>query len=220
MLYLVSTPIGNMEDITFRAIRTLSECDYILAEDTRRTGQLLVHFKISKPLVSFNEFSEKRKAEGVISDLKLGKNIALVTDSGTPGISDPGFLLVRECVKENIQVSPIPGACALISGLICSGLPTDRFKFYGFITKHNTKRKETFMKAKKSEFTSIFYESPHRIDKTLKELSIIMPENRIVVARELTKKFEEFISGTAAEVYNKVKDKNLKGEIVLLISKP
>jgi 16S rRNA (cytidine1402-2'-O)-methyltransferase len=219
MLYLVSTPIGNMEDITFRAIKTLTECDYVLAEDTRRTGQLLKHFNISKPLVSFNEFSEKRKAAQTISDLKDGKTIALVSDSGTPGISDPGFFLVRECIKEGIQVSPVPGACALISGLICSGLPTDKFKFYGFIAKHPEKRKECFLRAKKSEFTSIFYESPHRIGKTLKELSIIMPENKIVIARELTKKFEEFISGTALEVYERIKDKNLKGEIVLLVSR-
>jgi len=216
MLYLVATPIGNIEDISFRAIKTLGECDYILAEDTRRTGKLLSYYKIKKQLVSFNDISSRRKTPFVIEDLKKGKNIALVSDAGTPGINDPGFYLVRECVINKLDVSPIPGASAFISALVCSGLPSDKFTYYGFLPKNNSKRKKILGQVKEREETAIFYESPHRIVKTIEELKI-MPEKQVVIARELTKHFEEFIRGSPEEVYGIISKRSIKGEIVVII---
>jgi 16S rRNA (cytidine1402-2'-O)-methyltransferase len=217
MLYIVSTPIGNLEDITFRAIETLKKCDYVLAEDTRRTAVLLSHYNIEKKLVSFDEFRERKKTQEVIEDLKKGMEIALVSDSGTPLISDPGFVLVRECVKNNIKISPIPGTSAAIAALSCSGLPADKFTFYGFIPKDNSKRNRLYNQIKEREETSICYESPHRIEKTIREISEKIPEKKIVIARELTKKFEEFIRGTPAEVLEQISKKKIRGEIVILI---
>ena len=218
MLYIVSTPIGNLEDITFRAIRILKESEYILVEDSRRTGILLNHYKIKNKLITYNDINKKTKTKYIIQDLLAGKNISLVSDSGTPGISDPGFYLVRECVKNNIKVSPLPGPNALISGLVCSGLPTDKFTFYGFLPKKQLKLKNVFDEIRIKKETAIFYESPHRIIKTLKQLSETMPQKNIVIAREMTKKFEEFIRGSAKEVYEKLRDKNIKGEITVIIS--
>jgi 16S rRNA (cytidine1402-2'-O)-methyltransferase len=216
MLYLVSTPIGNIEDISFRAIKVLGECDYILAEDTRRTGKLLSYYKIKKQLVSFNDISSRRKTSFVIEDLKKGKNIALVSDAGTPGINDPGFYLVRECVINNLTVSPVPGASAFISALVCSGLPSDKFTYYGFLPKNNSKRKKILSQIKEREETAIFYESPYRIVKTVEELKI-MPEKQIVIARELTKHFEEFIRGYPEQVYDLISKRSIKGEIAVII---
>jgi len=216
MLYIVSTPIGNLKDITFRAIDTLREVDLILAEDTRRTSILLKRWMIKdKKIISYNDINKTRRTQEAIEILKQGKDIALVSDSGTPGISDPGFYLVREAIKYNIQISPIPGACALISALVCSGLATDKFEFYGFIPKKENKKKQFFQKLK--ETTTIFYESPHRIIKTLKLMNDMIPDKNIVIARELTKKFEEFIRGTVKSVYNNLKNKQIKGEIVVVI---
>ncbi|MCK4589067.1 MAG: 16S rRNA (cytidine(1402)-2'-O)-methyltransferase [Nanoarchaeota archaeon] len=215
MLYIVATPIGNLKDITFRAIDVLRNVDLILAEDTRRTGILLKEYKIKGKMISFNDFNKEKKTASVIEMLKKGKEIALVSDAGTPGISDPGFYLVRECVKGGIKIIPVPGACALISGLVCSGLPTDKFSFFGFIPKKEGKKKEFF---KGVSGTTVFYESPHRLLKTLKLMNEMIPNKNVVIARELTKKFEEFIRGTVAEVYLELKDKKIKGEIVVVIN--
>lgn len=215
MLYIISTPIGNLKDITLRAIDTLREVDLILAEDTRRTGILLKEYLIKNKLLSYNDMNKTRRTKEAIQLLKQGKDLALVSDSGTPGISDPGFYLIREAIKYNIQISPIPGPCALISALVCSGLPTDSFIFYGFIPKKQGQKKRFLEQL--PETTVIFYESPHRIIKTLKLMNEIMPKKQIVIGRELTKRFEEFIRGTVKGVYNKLKEKQLKGEIVVII---
>jgi 16S rRNA (cytidine1402-2'-O)-methyltransferase len=217
MLYIVATAIGNIEDITLRAIRILKTCDYVLAEDTRRTKKLFTHYNIKNKLVSYNDVNKKRKTPTIIADLKLGKDISLVSDSGTPGISDPGFYLVRECVKNNLSVSPIPGPNAAISALICSGLPTDKFTFYGFLPKNKTKRKKILKDIKSRKETVILYESPYRILKTIKEISEKFPNKQTVIAREMTKKFEEFIHGKSSKIYETVKNKKLKGEFVILI---
>ena len=218
MLYIVSTPIGNMKDITYRAVEILGEVDFVLAEDSRRTGILLKHYGVSNKLIIYNDTNKERKTSGIIRDLLNDKNIALVTDSGTPGISDPGFYLVRECVKNNIKVLPIPGANAVISALVCSGLPTDRFTFYGFLPKKPGKFKELIDEPNSRTETAIFYESPHRIIKTLKRLNDQIPDKQIVIGRELTKKFEEFIRGKVSDMYTQLKDKKLKGEIVVLLN--
>lgn len=217
MLYIVSTPIGNLKDITLRAIDTLREVDLILAEDTRRTKILLREYMIKdKQIISYNDINKTGVAKQAIELLKQGKNLALVSDSGTPGISDPGFYLIREAVKYNIQISPIPGPTAIISALVCSGLPTDKFGFFGFLPKKESKKREVFEWISKTDnLTFIYYESPHRILKTLRLMNEIIPEKNIVIARELTKKFEEFIRGKVKGVYQKVK--KIKGEIVLVI---
>ncbi|MFH1399742.1 MAG: 16S rRNA (cytidine(1402)-2'-O)-methyltransferase [Candidatus Woesearchaeota archaeon] len=213
MLYIVSTPIGNLEDITLRAIRTLKEVDFILAEDTRRTRILLNKYTISKPLQSYHDRNKEHKTPAIIALLRQGKNIALVSDAGTPAISDPGFYLVRECIRNQITVSPIPGPSSILAALVCSGLPTDRFTFCGFMPKKPAK---ILRQIKDQESTFIFFESPHRIEKTLAALAQDMPDHQVVVAREITKRFEEFIRGNPKEILPKIKP---KGEIVLLIRK-
>jgi 16S rRNA (cytidine1402-2'-O)-methyltransferase len=217
MLYIVSTPIGNLEDITFRAIRILKEADYILAEDTRITSTLLNKYQVKKKHISFNDFNKRKKTPRIIKDLLTGKTIAVVSDSGTPGISDPGFYLVRECINNNIKVIPVPGANAVISALVSSGLPTDKFSFYGFLPKKQNQRKKLLQEISKRQETAILFESPHRIKKSLKDIAEVMPLKNIVIARELTKKFEEFIRGTCREVYDNLTDKNIKGEITIII---
>ena len=213
-LYIVSTPIGNLKDITIRAIEVLKEVDLILAEDTRRTGKLLKEYNISNKMLSYNDYNKSKRTKEVISLLKENKNVAVVSDAGTPSISDPGFYIVRECIKENIKVIPIPGASALLAGLVGAGLPTDKFEFYGFLPKGPTQKERIFSAIDK---TTVFYESPHRIIKTLKVMNEVIHDKEIVIARELTKKFEEFIRGTVKDVYNSLKDKVLKGEIVLIV---
>ena len=214
-LYIVSTPIGNIEDITLRALNTLKSVRLIMCEDTRRTKILLKHYNIETETSSYNDNNCRTKTKHVIDILKQD-DVAIVSDSGTPGISDPGFYLVRECVKENIQIIPIPGPTASITALISSGLPTDRFTFLGFIPKTQGK-KEKFLK-ELPDHTVIFYESPYRIKKTLALMKEILPDKQLVIARELTKKFEEFIRGTVKDIYEKTKDKQLKGEIVLIVN--
>ena len=217
-LYIVSTPIGCMEDITLRAVRVLKECDLICAEDTRRTGILLHSYEIKKEMTSFNEFTARHKVPHIIALLEQGKNIALVSDNGTPGISDPGYLLVKACAEGNIQIIPVPGPSAAILALVCSGFPTDCFSFYGFVPKKEGQKKK-FFEAVEKDRSVVVYESPHRILKTLKLLAELMPERKICIAREMTKKFEEFVRGSAAEVYEKLRDKNIKGEICIVLSK-
>ena len=218
-LYLVPTPIGNLEDITLRALRVIKEADYIICEDTRQTVKLLNHFEIKKPLVSFFAQNQPRRIPGIIRDLASGKNLALVSDSGMPAISDPGYLLVAEALKENIPIVPLPGPNAALTGLIASGLPTHNFTFLGFLRKKPGKMKKELAKAASAGETIIFYESPHRIRRTLAVCAeIFPPQTRTVLARELTKVFEEFIRGTLEEVNIKLAQKEPRGEYVVMLS--
>jgi len=218
-LHIVSTPIGNLGDVTSRAVETLKNADLVLAEDTRRTGNLLKHLDLHKSMSSFNEHNCRHKTKYVIEMLKQGKEVALVSDCGTPGISDPGFILVRECVSAGVNIIPVPGPTAFVSALVCSGLPTDKFTFYGFLPKKEGKRKDMLLEIKQRNETAIVYASPYRVVKDLDAIKQILPSHPVVVARELTKKFEEFIRGTASEILEKIGTKEVKGEIVLLIGK-
>src|SRR5271156_69089 len=217
-LYLVATPIGNLEDITLRALRVLRECDVVAAEDTRRAGQLLKHFRISKPLLSYFQFNEARRSEEIIERLGRGEKIALVTDAGSPGISDPGERVVKTSIAAGFRVEAVPGACALIAGLTASGLPTDGFHFVGFLPHKSGQRRNKLESLKIISGTLIFYESPYRIEKLLGELNEVFPERKVVLARELTKKFEEFLRGKPADLLAVAQKRNLKGEFVVLCS--
>lgn len=216
-LYLVPTPIGNLEDITLRALKVLREVDAILAEDTRVTGKLLKHYEIEKKLIPHHQFNEHKTLENIISKIKMGETIAMVTDAGTPGISDPGFLLVRECIKNSIEVECLPGPVAFIPALVNSGLPGDRFLFEGFLPVK--KGRQTRLKIlSKMPFTVILYESPHRLLKTLDQLSEHFGTDRkVCVSRELTKIFEENVRGTISEVSQYFSAKTIRGEIVIII---
>ena len=217
-LFVVPTPIGNLEDITLRTIRILKEVDTIVCEDTRQTVKLLSHLNISKPLISFYTQNQLKRIPHIISLLKEGKNIALVSDCGTPAISDPGYYLIKEALNNNISVVPLPGACALITALVGSGLATDSFIFLGFLRKKTGKMKKELELAKQTDKTIIFYESPHRILKTLKVCKEVFGnDTNIVLARELTKKFEEFIRGNIREVINNLSNRQILGEFVVLI---
>lgn len=215
ILYLVATPIGNLEDITFRAINILKEVDLIAAEDTRHTLKLLNHYEISKPLISYHRHNEEIKVDGLIEKLKEGQNIAVVSDAGTPAICDPGEVIVKEAVKENIKVVPIPGACAFVNALVASGLDTKEFVFYGFLSINKKLRKEKLEQIEKENKTIILYEAPHKLKNTLEDLKEILEERKIVIARELTKIHEEFIKGTAKEILEKYTEP--KGEHIILI---
>ena len=215
ILYIVATPIGNLEDITLRAIRILKEVDLIAAEDTRHTLKLLNHLEISKPMISYHRHNEEERTDNLIKELKKGKNIALVSDAGTPGICDPGEEIIKKCIEENIKVVPIPGACAMVNALIASGISTKEFTFLGFLPLNKKTRKEKLEEIKTSNKTIILYEAPHKLKNTLKDLSDILENRKIVLARELTKIHEEYIRGTADELIEK--SENLKGEIVLII---
>lgn len=218
MLYLVATPIGNLKDISFRAVETLQACDYILCEDTRQSLVLLKHYNIRKPLVSFHMFSEAAKEDQVIHDLMAGKTICLISDAGTPGISDPGTRLVKRCVQEKLPVLTIPGPCAAIAALTISGLDTDRFQFYGFLPRQKSDLKKVLQEILKNVCTTICYESPERISKTLEIIHQLDTSRQLVIGRELTKKFEEVQRGTAEELLRMHQEKKVRGEIVLLIS--
>ncbi len=217
ILYLVATPIGNLDDITLRAINVLKEVNYIAAEDTRHSLKLLNHLEISKPLISYHRHNEDIKTENLIEKLKDDKNIALITDAGTPGISDPGEEIVKQAIENNIKIVPIPGACAFVNALICSGLDTAEFTFLGFLPLNKKNRKEQLEKIKSANSTVILYEAPHKLLSTLKDLEQITENRKIVLARELTKIHEEFISGTASKLLEKID--NPKGEFVILIEK-
>jgi len=217
MLYIVATPIGNLEDITHRAIRVLKEVDLIAAEDTRTSGILLKRYEIQTRLTSFHAFSDDRKLQELVGLLKEGKNIALISDAGTPGISDPGFLLVRAARELGIAVSPIPGPSAFLAALSASGLPINHFLYLGFLPQK--KGRQTMLnKLQETTETVVFYESPHRILKTLGEFQQYFPDRKMVVARELTKIYEEFQAGTAEELYKYYSQKNPKGEFVVIIA--
>ncbi len=216
-LYLVATPIGNLEDITLRALRTLREFDVVAAEDTRRTGQLLKHFEISRPLLSYFQFNEAKRSEEIVERLKRGEKVALVTDAGSPGISDPGERVVRAAIASGFRVEAVPGACALVAGLTASGLATDEFHFVGFLPHKSGQRRNQLESLKAVSGTLVFYESPYRIEKLLGELNEVFPDRMVVLARELTKKFEEFLRGTPAQLIEKTKGRSLKGEFVVLV---
>ena len=216
-LYLVATPIGNLEDITLRALRTLKECDLIAAEDTRRTGVLLKHFGISKPMVSYFQFNEAKRSEQIIERLRRGEKIALVTDAGSPGISDPGEKVVKAAIAAGFRVEPVPGPSALVAALTASGLPTDEFHFIGFLPHKSGQRRKKLETLRDIGGTLVLYESPYRIEKLLGELKDILPERPIVLARELTKKFEEFLRGNPAELLEQLQKRPIKGEFVVMI---
>lgn len=219
MLYIVATPIGNLSDMTYRAVETLKSCDYILCEDTRHSITLLNHYFINKPLKSLHKFNEVSKIADILEDLRQGVSIALISDAGTPGISDPGTLLVQACVDQNIAVCPIPGPCAAIAALCCSGLDTDRFQFYGFLPKKEGALRRSLQEILAFPGTTICYESPNRLLKVLEILLSVAPERHLVIARELTKKFEEFHQGTPLKQLDYWKKGAIKGEIVLMFSK-
>ncbi len=216
-LILVPTPIGNLEDITLRGLRILKEADAILAEDTRQTLKLLNHYQINKPLWSYHAHNEHKQLAHLIQELQGGKILAQVSDAGTPAISDPGFLLVRECLKNNIAVECLPGATAFVPALVKSGLPADAFVFLGFLPEKKG-RQTAFQKLVTQEYTMIFYESPHRLLKTLTQLSEYLGSNRLVsVSRELTKMFEQTVNGTLEEVILYFSTHPIKGEFVLVV---
>ena len=216
-LYLVPTPIGNLEDITLRALRILKEVSLILAEDTRTTGKLLKHYDIQNKLQAYHIHNEHKALERIIQRLVDGEDMALVSDAGTPSISDPGFLLVRECMKNGIPVETLPGATAFVPALVNSGFPSDRFFFEGFLP-HKKGRQGRLKELALLPHTLIIYESPHRLMKTLEQLiEFLGPERPVSVSRELTKIHEETIRGTLAEVHDFYKDKTVKGEIVIVV---
>lgn len=217
-LYIVATPIGNLEDITFRAIRTLKEIDLIAAEDTRRTRILLNHYDIKTPSTSYHEHNKLTKGKELISKLVDGQNLALVSDAGTPGISDPGYYLIKLAIQSSISIIPIPGVSATIAALSISGLPTDSFIFEGFLPSKVKARKELIRKIKDEKRTIIFYESPKRLQTTLQDLLEICGDIDVVVARELTKVFEEVLRGKITDVITGLKGRQIKGEITLLLS--
>jgi 16S rRNA (cytidine1402-2'-O)-methyltransferase len=217
-LFIVATPIGNLEDITLRAIRILSEVDLIAAEDTRQTKILLRKYDINTPLTSYHKFNIKSKTSRLIELLRQGQNIALVSDSGTPTISDPGYELVNSAIKAGINVEPIPGPSAVVSALVVSGLPTDSFIFEGFLPKKPGKKKKVLESLKEQARTIIIYESPYRLIKTLINIRDIFGDREVAVCREMTKKFEEIIRGKAGDVLERLADKKIRGEIVLVIS--
>lgn len=216
-LFVVSTPIGNMKDITLRALDTLNEVDFIICEDTRVTGILLKHFEISKELISLNAFNESQKLSHIINKLLSGKSAALVSDSGTPTISDPGNRLISEAIKNKIEVVAVPGASAVIAALSISGLPTDSFVFEGFLPQKKGRQKK-LKQLSEEERTIVLYESVYRIEKLLDELIEYLPERYIVVCRELTKKFEECWRGYPSDIKSFLPDKTIKGEFVIVLA--
>ncbi len=217
-LYIVSTPIGNLDDITLRALKVLRHVDLIAAEDTRRTRRLLSHFDIHTPLVSYFEHNELKRLDKLLSHLKTGKEIALVSDAGTPGISDPGYRLIKQAIESGIPVIPIPGPSAIIAALSISGLPTDSFTFVGFLPKKGGKRRKLLDKLGDLNGTSILYESPHRLMETLEDLRHVCGDRQITVTRELTKAFEEVIRGRISEIIDTLKNRRIKGEITIVLA--
>ena len=218
MLYVVATPIGNLADITLRAVETLKSANVIAAEDTRRSGMLLKHFEIKKPFISYHEHNEATRTLQLVERLARGENIALITDAGTPGLSDPGLRLIRECIKRELPFTIVPGASSILTALIGSGFSPEKFFFGGFLPVKPGQRERELHAAAEREETTIFFESPYRLTKTLAACIDFMPERQLCVARELTKKFEEFRRGVPSELLAHYQDHPPKGEIVLVIS--
>jgi len=218
MLYVVATPIGNLGDITLRAVEALKSADVIAAEDTRHSGLLLKHFEIKKPFISYHQHNEATRTLQLVERLARGENIALITDAGTPGLSDPGLRLIRECIKRELPFTIVPGASSILAALIGSGFSTERFFFGGFLPVKPGQRERELQAAAEREETSIFFESPYRLTKTLAVCIDVMSERQLCVARELTKRFEEFRRGVASELLAHYQAHPPKGEIVLVIS--
>ncbi len=218
MLYVVGTPIGNLNDITLRALETLRAVDVIAAEDTRHSGNLLRHFAIRKPLISYHEHNEAMRTAELAERLAAGENVALISDAGMPGLSDPGARLIRACIERGLPYTIVPGVSAVLTALVGSGFPSDRFCYRGFLPPKSGGRERELRAAAERSETTVFFESPHKINKTLAACAEIMPERQLCVARELTKKFEEFRRGTAAELLAHYEAHPAKGEITLLIS--
>lgn len=216
-LHLVATPIGNLEDLSFRALRTLESCQLIAAEDTRRTRKLLTHYGVSRPLVSYYEHNETKRIPAILDALREGKDVALVSDAGSPGISDPGFRLVREAADQGLPVTALPGPSAVILALSVSGLPTDRFSFYGFLPRSGAERKRLLEEAAQVPHTLVFFESPHRIVKTLEDMLDLLGDRRAAVCRELTKRFEQVERDVLSELIDKWKTRTPKGEFCIVI---
>ena len=214
-LYIVATPIGNLEDITLRALRVLKEVDLIAAEDTRQTLKLLNHYEINKPLISYHRHNEETKSEILIEKLRNGENIALVSDAGTPGICDPGEEVIKKAIEDNIEVIPIPGACAMINALIVSGISTKEFEFLGFLPLNKKLRRQKLKEIENSSKTIIIYEAPHKMKTTLVDVKEILKDRKIVLARELTKIHEEFIRKSIDELLSEID--TIKGEMILII---
>lgn len=217
-LYLIPSPIGNLGDISNRALECLRECDLVACEDTRTTGRLLAHFEIKKPLVSYHEYNERARADKLRDELLQGKTIAVVSDAGTPGISDPAYRVVRSALEAGIAVSALPGANALLPALTASGLPTDRFFFEGFLPVKSGARKTRLTRLKELEHTLVFYESPHRLLKSLNEMREVLGNRPACVAREISKRFEEFVRGDLDTVRSRFATGSVKGEIVVVIA--
>ena len=218
MLYIVGTPIGNLDDITLRALATLKMVDLIAAEDTRHSANLLRHFEIRKPLVSYHEHNEAMRTDELVGRLKAGESVALITDAGMPGLSDPGARLIRRCIAENLPFTIVPGVSAITTALVGSGFAMEHFCYRGFLPVKSGQRARELTAAAEREETTIFFESPYRINKTLAACGVVMPERQLCVARELTKKFEEFRRGTASELLAHFESHPAKGEITLLIA--
>jgi 16S rRNA (cytidine1402-2'-O)-methyltransferase len=218
MLYVVATPIGNLGDITLRALEVLKSVDVVAAEDTRYSGLLLKHFEIKKPFVSYHEHNEAARTAELVERLARGENVALITDAGMPGLSDPGLRLIRECISRELSFTIVPGASSILVALLGSGFATDKFSFRGFLPMKSGPRERKLRIAAESEETTIFFESPYRLLKTLQACNTIMPGRQLCVARELTKKFEEFRRGTAAELLTHYEGHPVKGEIVIVVS--
>jgi 16S rRNA (cytidine1402-2'-O)-methyltransferase len=218
MLYVVATPIGNLGDITLRAVEALKSADVIAAEDTRHSGLLLKHLEIKKPFVSYHQHNEAARTAELVERLGRSENVALITDAGTPGLSDPGLRLIRECIKRELPFTIIPGASSILMALLGSGFSTDKFSFRGFLPVKRGQRERELRAAKERDETTIFFESPYRLTKTLAACIDIIPERQLCVARELTKKFEEFRRGAASELLAHYQAHPPKGEIVVVIS--
>ena len=216
-LYLVATPIGNLEDITLRALRVLRSCDMVAAEDTRRTGRLLQHFGIQKPLISCFHFNEARRSGEIIERLREGRTVALVSDAGSPGISDPGERVVAAVRSAGLRVEPVPGACALVAALTASGLPTEEFHFVGFLPVKSGQRARRLQELASMPGTLVVYESPYRIARLVDELAAALPEREVVLAREITKRFEEWIRGRPSEIQGQLALRPRKGEFVVMV---
>ena len=217
MLYVVATPIGNLSDITLRALEVLKSVDVIAAEDTRHSGILLKHFEIKKSMISYHEHNEAMRTAQLVERLAVGENIALITDAGMPGLSDPGARLIRECIRRDLPFTIIPGASSILTALVGSGFATENFCFRGFLPVKSGQRERELVAAAKRDETTIFFESPYRLTKTLSACIDIMPDRQLCVARELTKKFEEFRRGTACELLAHYEAHAPKGEILLLV---
>ena len=218
-LYIVATPIGNLEDITLRALRVLEQADVIACEDTRQTQKLLNHFGIQKRTVSYHEHNEVGRTQELMAELKRGARIALVSDAGMPGISDPGSVVIREAVQQGIPVMPVSGPSALISALVASGLETASFRFFGFLPAKSGQRRSFLEQLKTATETLVFYEAPHRILETLQDVVVVVgPARRVVIARELSKLHEEFLRGTAQEAVEQLQRREVRGEITLIVA--